>query len=272
MVSVRWTGAAGLEFTHDGRTWLIDPYYTRSGMGDVLFGRLTADVATIRRRLRELPGELSAVIAGHSHFDHIADIPTISDDFDGPILGNSSLETAMKIHERPGRVRVCTGRERVDLPGGAVLTMIPSRHGKVVFGRVPYPGEIDPATPRPFRARDYRHGQVFSPHIEVGGVRFVQIGSADVIDDELAPHPADVVFLCVPGWKHCPDYAARVIRNLKPKVVIPFHFDDFTKPFDADGRAPSLPFQGIDAFIAKLRAEANGIEIRVIHTYETLRF
>jgi hypothetical protein len=36
MTSVRWTGAAGLEFTEGEQTILIDPFHSRPGKFDVL--------------------------------------------------------------------------------------------------------------------------------------------------------------------------------------------------------------------------------------------
>jgi glyoxylase-like metal-dependent hydrolase (beta-lactamase superfamily II) len=70
MVSVRWTGAAGLEFTYEGKTWLIDPYLSRVGKATVFFGRPQADREKISRYLETLPGKLQAVIVGHTHLDH----------------------------------------------------------------------------------------------------------------------------------------------------------------------------------------------------------
>jgi L-ascorbate metabolism protein UlaG (beta-lactamase superfamily) len=43
MVSIRWTGAAGLEFTYEGNTWLIDPYLSRVGKVTMFFGRPQAN-------------------------------------------------------------------------------------------------------------------------------------------------------------------------------------------------------------------------------------
>jgi glyoxylase-like metal-dependent hydrolase (beta-lactamase superfamily II) len=168
MVSVRWTGAAGLEFTHEGKTWLIDPYLSRVGKASVFFGRPQADREKISRYLDTLPGKLQAVVVGHTHLDHALDIPEILRRFPVPLVGSGSLETLMALHGMPGKVAVCKERTRVDLPGGASVTMIPSLHGLVLFGRAPYAGEIEPGQKPPLKASHYRHGRVFNIRLEIG--------------------------------------------------------------------------------------------------------
>lgn len=272
MVSVRWTGAAGLEVTHDGRTYLIDPYFTRASKGAVLFGRMRSNEAAVNRKLDDLPGELTAVIANHTHFDHVVDFPTIARRFNGPIVGSSSLETVLDIHGFRNRVTVCRGGERVELPGGASVTMIESRHGKVLLGRVPFPGEVDPMLRPPLRARDYRHGTVFVVKLEIGGVTIMQIGSADLLDDRLAGHACDVLYLCVPGWEHAPGYIRRAVTITGAKVLVPFHYDDFTRPLRPDGSAPTAAFMGLSGFMAQLPTEAAGVRVSTPNVNEVLEF
>ena len=206
MVSVRWTGAAGLEFTHDGKSWLIDPYISRPGKASIFLGRPEADREKVSRYLDSLPGTLQAVLVSHTHLDHALDIPEIIAHFPVPVIGSESLETLMALHGMPGRVTVCKEKCRLELPGGASATIIPSLHGLVVFGRAPYPGEIEPGRKPPLKASDYRHGQVFSIRMEIGGTSFLHVGTANLIDAELEGETCDVLFCCMPGWKAVPDF------------------------------------------------------------------
>ena len=138
MVDVRWTGAAGLEFTYNNRTILIDPYLSRPGKLKVFFGHLSPDITAIDNYLEKLPGNLSAIIVGHTHFDHALDTPEFSRHFEGPLVGSHSLEILMAMHNMPGRVIVSEGDRRIELTGEAAVTMIPSVHGSVLFGLIPY--------------------------------------------------------------------------------------------------------------------------------------
>lgn len=256
MVSVRWTGAAGLEFTHEGKSWLIDPYLSRAGKGSIFFGRPQADRKRISRYLETLPGKLQAVIVGHTHLDHALDIPEIMRRFPVPLIGSESLETLMALHGMPGRVTVCKERTHVDLPGGASVTMIPSLHGLVLFGRSPYPGEIDPSQRPPLKASSYRHGRVFHIRLEIGGKSFLHVGTANLIDGELEEQTCDVLFLCMPGWKMVQNFHRRILSLVRPKIVIPFHFDDFSAPLSKEGRAPSVPWKSEKDFLERIAEEA----------------
>jgi L-ascorbate metabolism protein UlaG (beta-lactamase superfamily) len=278
-VRVRWTGAAGIELVHQGRALLLDPYLSRPGKWECFFGRPRARADAIDRylkelkepkELKELPAEVAAVAVGHTHLDHALDIPELSRRYEGALLGSSSLDTLLRMHGLEGRVRVCRGGDRVDIEPGISVTMIPSRHGLVFFGRVPYPGEIDGSKMLPLKASDYRLGDMFMISVEIGGTVFLQVGSANFIPEQIEGRRCDVLLLCVPGWRKIPGYPERLIDMVQPKMVIPFHYDDFSAPMPADMRAPSLPGQGVKAFLQRIAGRVPGLEVRVPATYEAL--
>ena len=272
MVKVRWTGAAGLEFTHNGLVILIDPYHSRPGKFQVFFRHLRPKTDAISKYLASLTGQLSAIIVGHTHFDHALDIPVFAEHFDGPLIGNASLDTLMTMYGKPGRVIVCKGGERVELPGGAVVTVIPSTHGLVAFGRVPYPGEINPADRLPLKSNEYRHGTVLILKLEIGGTVFMHIGSANFAESELQGASCDVLFMCVPGWKEFPGYTTRLLKIVKPKIIVPFHYDDFSTPISPNGRAGIVPFQDMAGFLKSVSQSVPGVEIRVARIFESMSF
>lgn len=272
MVSVRWTGAAGLEFTHNDQTILIDPYHSRLGKLKVFFGRLTPNIRAIESYLEKLPGKLSAIIVGHTHFDHALDIAEFSKHFDGPLVGSVSLEKLMAMHEIPGRVTLCEGGKRIELPGNAAVTMIPSAHGLVAFGRVPYPGDIDPSGQPPLKAGEYRHGTVYMPKLEMGGKIFLHAGSANLIESELGGHHCDVLFMCVPGWKKIPEYSTHLLEIVKPQIIVPFHFDDFSAPIRPHLKPPTLPLVDLGGFLKRISQSSPDIEIRLPQPFETMTF
>ena len=272
MVEVRWTGAAGLEFVHEGQVILIDPYHSRPGKFQGFFRHVNPKTEVINKYLASLTGELSAIIVGHTHLDHALDIPVFAKHFDVPLVGSSSLETLMGIHGVSGRVTVCKGRERVELPGGAAVSMIPSIHGLVALGRTPYAGEIDPEGRLPLKASEYRHGTVFIPKLEIGRTVFMHVGSANFIESELEGHYCDVLFMCVPGWKNIPGYTTRLLQIVKPKVIVPFHYDDFSAPISPDMKAPTLRLQDMAGFLKKISQNAPDAEIRVARIFESMVF
>ena len=261
MVSVRWTGAAGLEFAHDGVVYLMDPYVSRPGKTAVFFKRLMPRREEVTRFLAGLPGVLKGVMIGHTHFDHALDIPSIAESTTAPIIGSQSLDVLLNAFGLPGRVTVCRGSERVVLDAQAAVSMLPGRHGRVLFGRIPYPGEIAPPLEPPLKAREYRLGQVFNMLLELGGLSFLHVGSADVLDASLEGRRCDVLFVCVAGWKRSEGFPARVLSRVRPKTVVPFHFDDFTVPLEPGGVVPDLPLLDRRGFLEQVAAHAPQAEI-----------
>jgi len=272
MVTVRWTGAAGLQFTHEDRSVVVDPYCSRKGKFDLFFRGLVPEPAAIEAYAKRLLAPVSAVVVSHTHFDHALDVPEFARRFPVPLVGSRSLDTLLGLAGLPGRVRVCAGGERVELPGGDAVTMIRSRHGRVALGRVPFPGDIDPAARLPLRARGYGHGTVFMPRLEMGGRTFLVAGSADFVEEEVQGHGCDVLFLCVPGWKRVPAYTERLPALVKAGCIVPFHHDDFTRPLAPDLTSPKLPFQDLPGFLDRVARHAPGAEVRVIDTYEAANF
>ncbi|HPQ45260.1 MAG TPA: MBL fold metallo-hydrolase [Syntrophales bacterium] len=270
MVMIRWTGTAGVECTDGDKTVLIDPYHSRSGKNEIFFGWPEPKSDLIERYLETLPGRVSAIIAGHTHLDHVLDIPIFARHLACPLIGSASLETLMVLYGKPGTVTVCKGGERIELPGGTAVTMIRSLHGLVLGGKTPYQGEINPENRLPMRAREYRLGDMYMPKVEMGGVIIMHAGSANFIESEIEGHCCDVLFMCVPGWKKIPEYCTRLPEILQPKLIIPFHYDDFFSPISKDGRVRTLPFLDMAGFLKRVSASAPRAEIRTIRPFESL--
>ena len=129
--------------TQGERTVLVDPYYSRPGKLESLLKPMVPSPGAIEEALGRILGTVSAVIVGHTHSDHALDIPELARRFPVPFVGSASLATLLSLYGMNERVTVCRGGERGwELPGGDAVTMLPSRHGRAVLGRVPLPGEI----------------------------------------------------------------------------------------------------------------------------------
>jgi L-ascorbate metabolism protein UlaG (beta-lactamase superfamily) len=272
MLEVRWLGCAGLEVNINGRVILIDPYLSRPGMFRVLFSRLHPRHDLIGSYAARLAGAVSAVICGHTHFDHALDVPEIVRILGCRAVGSSSLKTLLDISGVSAETLVCSGNEYLNLEDDIRVQMIPSLHGRVLFGKIPYPGEIDPSWTLPLKARRYLLGSMFMPKIEVGDITLVHAGSANFIESELSGHRCDVLFMCVPGWKSVPEYTTRLVNLLNPEVVIPFHFDDFTRRLSPSGNTRRLPFVDMEGFVERVHKYSPGAVIRIPKTNEVMRF
>jgi L-ascorbate metabolism protein UlaG (beta-lactamase superfamily) len=249
MVKIRWTGAAGLELSLDGRTFLVDPYVTRPNKFSILFKALVSDKNAVQSFVQGRDGSIAGMVAGHTHFDHALDIPGIVPFCRGPVVGSKSLEILLARHGLNHRVRVCQGGETVALDHDISVSMILSAHGRVMMGQVPYAGRINACTRLPMKARGYGIGTMFMPKIVINGITILHAGSAGVDLHAMDGHTCDVLFMCVPGWQRSPDYVTKFPRLVEPKIIVPFHYDDFTRGLGPGPGFPVLPFLDMDGFV-----------------------
>lgn len=271
MIQIQWTGAAGLEFIYNDTTILIDPYFTRSGKKDVFLGRVRPDKSLIEKQVMRI-GSISAVVVGHTHFDHALDIPEIAAHCSAPVFGNDSLQTLMGFYGLESRVHVCRAGETLEIGPEVRVTMLPSLHGLIMLGRVPFPGEIDPGLHLPLKVKDYRMGQVFSPKIQIKDTVFLHVGSAGFVEEALEGNRCDVLFLCIPGWNKMSGYPEKLIELTCPHTVVLFHHDNFFKPIKTNGPVQSLPFINIDGLISKIRRVAPSVNIVCPEMFEPMFF
>jgi L-ascorbate metabolism protein UlaG (beta-lactamase superfamily) len=268
MLHIRWLGAAGLECCTGEQTVLIDPYLSRIGKGKLLFGRPTANAQRIERYLASLPAPLTAILVGHTHVDHALDVPAFARRSECALVGSKSLVRLLRAHGLPDRVRACEGGERLALGEGLAVRAIASQHGRVALGRVPYPGEVAEGLHPPLRAGAYRHGTVYVYRVEMGGRTLVHVGSAHVPPERVGT--CDVLFVCVSGWRRVPDFVPRLLEAVRPEVVVPFHWDDFTVPL-REGRAPPrIPFVDVEGFVTCVSGAAPEVRVRRIVVWEEM--
>jgi len=243
--ALRYLGTAGFVLEAAGRTLVLDPYVTRAPLRKVLGDRpLVPDEAAIAR----LVPHADDVLVGHAHYDHVLDAPAHAVCHVGRAAGVPEAQ----LHETDGRADIASGP--------LTIRGLPSRHGKVLLGRVLFPGDIVAPPPWPARARELRHGPVLNWHVHGAGFSLVHVDSADFLRDELAGVRADVLCLCAAGRKYRPGYVAEAIALLRPHLVLPCHWDTMISAPDAPLRM--LPGIDLAGMVAEIRA--HGAEALVL--------
>lgn len=231
-VHVRWLGTAGFEIRHGDHVVLFDPYLTRASLRRCVLSNLTPDVATITRTI----GQADAIIVGHTHFDHVLDVPTIARLTRARVFGSRSAATLCRMDGVPP-AQVCDvehalrGGTYVEQVGPFELRFFPSAHSKLLFGkRVPMAGEIDDCDAVPLRMGGYRCGAVFAVELRVAGRTIFHLGSAELVEGSLPPREVDLLLFCVAGWQQTPRVIERAMSRLSPRAVLLSHWDDFFRP------------------------------------------
>lgn len=228
---VRWLGTAGYELRYGGHTLLIDPYITRIPLFPFLLRRRWSPDVT---RIQNWISDANAVLVGHSHFDHVMDVPTIAQLTGAHVYGSRStanLCQAAGLEE--AQVTAVDERGQTFEVGSFRVQAVPSEHSRFLFGRVPYPGEIPCTCDLPLAGHHYRCGQVLSWLISAGNVRLYHAGSANLIDDAVKLRDIDVLMMCTAGRQATDAFVPRIIAQTQPRRVLPMHYDNFFRPLDA---------------------------------------
>jgi L-ascorbate metabolism protein UlaG (beta-lactamase superfamily) len=250
-VRLSWLGTAGYVVEAGATTLLIDPFLSRPGLGR-LARRLVPDDLAIARHV---PRRVDAVLCGHSHFDHVADAPRIAKLTKAKLVGSPSTCAW-------GRAEGLDEDRLVTIPpsgalvrfGDVEVRFVPSRHGKILFGRVPLVGEVT-RTPRgPGRLWHYKMGGAFGILIRAGGVSIYHNGSADLIDAELDGEQADVLLCGLAGRGGTENYVARLVNALAPRLVVPTHHDAFFAPLERGLHL--LPGIDVEGFVSEVYLRA----------------
>ena len=245
---MRYLGTAGFVFEHAQHTIVVDPFLTRPGLLQTALGRLRPDTELLARCLPHA----NDVLVGHAHHDHVLDAPALCLQTGARFIGSPDSCNVARAAGLPEAQLVETrGRETI-ASGPGWVRGLPSRHGRVYFGRVTLPGSIPEPPPWPPRVFDLRHGLVLNWVIELGGLTVVHVDSADFIDQELEGQRADVACLCAIGRRSRPGFVRRAVELLQPRFVVACHWDWFLTPWGTPPRL--LPQVDLPGFVDEVRA------------------
>ncbi len=244
-LELTYLGTAGFILTDGRHTVVLDPYVSRPGLA-ALLAPLQPDVDLIRETIPEA----NDVLVGHAHYDHILDAPDLCKQTGARLIGSSSTIMVGRAAGLPeAQLRATDGHE--DIPSGPwTVRGLPSRHGKV-FGRIPFPGDITAPPAWPPRMAALKHGLVLNWVVDTGSLKVVHIDSADFVNEELQGQQADIVCLCAIGRKYRPGYVQEVVDLLRPRWIIPCHWDTMMTPLHA---TPDLiPTVDLPGFLQEIR-------------------
>ena len=250
-LSVTWLGVSTLLVDDGSSALLTDGYFSRPGLARVAAGKVAPSPARVDGCLaRAKVSRLAAVIAVHTHFDHVLDSALVADRTGAQLVGGESAANVGRGYGLgPDRLVVAVGGEPIRL-GAYDVTLVESRHCPPDR----FPGVIGTPLPPPVRASAYRCGEAWSVlvhHLSTGRRLLLQ-GSAGFVEGALADHGApkiEVVYLSVGQLglqrrSYLEDYWAETVRAVGARRVVLIHWDDFFRPLSKPLRA--LPYAGDD--------------------------
>ena len=238
-VTATWLGTAGLLLDDGTTALLLDPFVSRPSLARVAFARpLPVDEARIDQWMK-MPGveRTAAVLVSHSHYDHLMDAPSFARRTGATLVGSASTSAVGRSVGLPDS-QVQTAALGTPMHfGDFAVTMLPSQHGAVLLGRVPYAGTIDAHFSPPAKAKDYRMGGAFTVVVEHPSGTLLHHASAAWLPGVLDGVHADVVFLGLAGRADTGEYLDAVVDKTGAHAVVPIHWDNFFRSFDLPLRA-----------------------------------
>ena len=233
-VTVRFLGVTTLAISDGTTTLVTDGFFSRPGLLRTLAGTIGPDQQAIDRALARADlRNAAAVFTVHSHYDHAMDAPLVAERLGAVLIGSESTANIARGLAFPAaRMRVVAPGEPMRF-GAFEVTLLESRH----FPHGMAMGAITEPLVPPARATTYLEGGSYSILVTHPlGTMLIQ-GSAGWKDGALEGRHADVVFLGVAGLAtkdaaYTETYLREVVDAVGAKIVIPIHWDDFSRPLD----------------------------------------
>jgi L-ascorbate metabolism protein UlaG (beta-lactamase superfamily) len=258
-LAVQWLGTAGFRVLSRGHHVWLDPHLSRHALGELALGKLEPRLDRIRAEV----DIAHAVAVGHSHFDHALDAPAVAQLHGARVYGSGDTLNWCRGAGVPEQNLVeMHGRGEIFAEGPFAVRAVLSAHSPFFAGRVPFPGRIEQVLRAPAHCSSWRVGLTFGLHLQCAGVSVYHLGSANLVEAELAGIQADVLLCCTVGRQAVRDFTRRAIRALRPKIVVPCHWDQFWTPID--GPLRQIPSNDLGGFLREVAACPNAPVVRVL--------
>jgi len=248
---LKWLGTAGWEIRTGTTTILIDPFPSRKRRSR------RAEWKTDEAAALKMIKGADYIFAGHSHHDHVGDIPFIAKRFGSKIIGSrTTTNLALTAGVDKSQVVTIRGGEKLDFKEFSVQ-VIESLHRVRRGNRFPtWKREIVEPFAGPIMGSDFVVGGSFLYYFTFGKHRVLHQSTPNFIETKLIGLRPDIALLgpTVRGYN-----LENVLKTLKPKVIIVHHFDEWRTPY-SEG-IPERNMGRAQRFKRKVAAVDNQIKV-----------
>ncbi len=223
-VTMRWLGTAGWEIQVGGTVILIDPFLTRKTAS------ANSEWKTNEEEVLRIIKKADFIFAGHSHADHIADIPFIAKRFGSKVIGSrTTTNIALTAGVDKSQLTTIASGEKLEFKDFSV-EVIESQHGVLNRSgrrRQPKSDEILEPWSGPIKGDAFVEGGSYLYYFIFGKHRVLHQSTGNFIEAKLNTIQPDVALLADNSNYDWPD-ALKIIR---PKTVVIHHYDEWRTPF-----------------------------------------
>ena len=247
-VTVTWFGVTTLLFDDGVTQILIDGFFSRPSLADIVFDvPVESDAAHINFVIDEYRlRRMAAIIPIHSHFDHAMDIGALANRSSASILGSESTANIARGAGVP-EDQIIVAETGVDYNfGDFTVRLIDTVHAPIGWaGSVPLAGTVDAPLELPAPISAWREGGSYAIVVTHGQGTTLINGSAGFLPGRLDSVRADVVMLGVWGLSnlgrdYTEEYWHSLVTATGAERVFPIHFGDYSQPFGEIKGSPRI--------------------------------
>ncbi len=219
---------------------LIDGFFSRPSLWQVLSRPIQSDRALLEQLVKH--HELSrtrAILVSHSHYDHVLDVPALLEMLpETAVVGSPSTLNIARANPKVTPQQLQSVKPwQLQQWGHFQITAIPSQHTPPTAVNDNLGEELLQPLALPAKFSEFKEGGSFDYLIEHAGHKILVKASTRFIPEQLQHLKVDTLFLGIAQLSRQSDayqqqYLAETLNLLKPKVVIPVHWDDFFQPLN----------------------------------------
>lgn len=252
-IALKWLGTAGWEIRVGQTIILIDPFLTRKEP-DRNGGEWKTDEEAVLKAIKHA----DYIFAGHSHADHIADIPFIAKKFGSKVIGSrTTVNIALTAGVEKSQLVTIRGGEKLDFKEFSVQ-VIESVHGILTRNgrrRQPVFEEVTKPWPGPVLGTSFVAGDCFLYLFTFGKRKILHQSTGGFMADKLAGMRADVALL----YPMDRNDTEAMLKAIQPKTIFVNHFDEWRVPFPEG--LPERSVARARRFTRTVTAIAPGIQV-----------
>ncbi|MBY0517838.1 MAG: MBL fold metallo-hydrolase [Bacteriovoracaceae bacterium] len=260
-LEAKWLGVSGISVTDGETTVLFDPVTTKANMFHwILNSVMNPDKEEVKAALKRWNiSKADGILISHTHFDHASDVGRVAELTGATVYGGESLKRVATFQYPAVNFKYVKNKEPIQV-GKFKVTSFLRGHAPIIhlLNWHFLQGEV----PKDFKGNfyDYYDGDAWGFYIEhpEGNVLIDQGSHYNDYYKELAGK-VTAFFMGVANKKSLESLVNENIGTIKPKIVIPLHFDIFFLPFEAPA---SWHMPGTNVEAVKEKTESTFKEIK----------
>lgn len=245
-MKIKYLGISNLCFDDGKNTILFDACLTRPNLKRLIFNKIGTNQHLVDRILAAAEiKKVDDIFISHSHYDHALDAGYLAHKFKAHLYGSSStLNIAKGAGIDDKQLSLFKAGQTYQI-GNFKITVLRSVHSKPHFFNNDLGQEIKKPLGQPAFAWQFKEGGSYDFLVENHGQKFLVRPSFGYVPNELKNVHADYLFLgdtslSTASQNEQINFFSETIERVKPKMVVPLHWDNFLRSLTESTRY--LPF------------------------------